>query len=312
MNMYAPEGMLISTPRNYEYISSPEGLSRALARGAILEAQAVLCDHRMNLHIELGAKIKGIIPREESQYLRADEEIKDIAILTRVGKPVCFKVMGFENGKNGERVAILSRRAAQRECAEVYLSALAPGDIIPTRITHLESFGAFVDVGCGISSLLSIDCISVSRIAHPSARMTVGDSIYTVVKSIDERGRIYVSQKELLGSWEENAGQFSEGEPVRGIVRSVESYGIFVELKPNLAGLAEYRADVYPGQTCAVYIKSIIPDRMKIKLIIIDAHDSREQEYSPPEYYVDTERVSHIDSWQYSPPGSRKVIETVF
>ena len=78
MNMYAPEGMLISTPRNYEYISSPEGLSRALARGAILEAQAVLCDHRMNLHIELGAKIKGIIPREESQYLRADEEIKGL------------------------------------------------------------------------------------------------------------------------------------------------------------------------------------------------------------------------------------------
>ncbi len=312
MNMYTPEGTLISTPKNYEYIGSPEGLTRALNRGIILEAQAILCDNRYNLHVELGAKMKGIIPREESQYLRRDEEIKDIAILTRVGKTVCFKVMGFEYGRDGEKVAILSRRAAQRECVENYLTTLIPGDIIPARITHLESFGAFVDVGCGISSLLCIDCISVSRIGHPSARMSVGDTIHTVVKSIDERGRMYVSQKELLGSWEENAELFCEGDTVRGIVRSVENYGIFVELRPNLAGLAEYRSDVYPGQTCAVYIKSIIPDKMKIKLIIIDSHDSPELEYSPPQYFVDTERVTHLDSWQYSPPGCKKIIETIF
>ena len=54
---------------------------------------------------------------------------------------------------------------------------------------------------------------------------------------------------------------FSDGETVSGIIRSVESYGVFVELAPNLAGLAEYRNDVYPGQTAAVYIKSIIPEQ---------------------------------------------------
>ena len=193
MNMYMPEGMLICSPKNYEYTSTEEGLARALNKGVILEAPAILCDHRFDLHVELGAKVRGIIPRDESQYLRADEEIKDIAILTRVGKTVCFKVMGFEKSASGETIALLSRRAAQKECVINYLSTLCPGDIIPAKITHLESFGAFVDVGCGISSLLSIDCISVSRISHPSARLSVGDTLYTVVKSIDERGRIYVS-----------------------------------------------------------------------------------------------------------------------
>lgn len=312
MNMYMPEGMLICSPKNYEYTSSEEGLSRALTKGVILEAPAILCDHRFDLHVELGAKVRGIIPREESQYLRADEESKDIAILTRVGKTVCFKVMGFEKTASGETVALLSRRAAQKECVLNYLGGLCPGDIIPAKITHLESFGAFVDVGCGISSLLSIDCISVSRISHPSARLSVGDTLYTVVKSIDERGRIYVSEKELLGSWEENASLFCEGQTVRGIVRSVEDYGIFIELRPNLAGLAEYREGIYPGQTCAVYIKSIIPDRMKIKLIIIDSQDPVERDAPPLEYFIDTEKVTHLDSWQYSPPGCKRVIETVF
>ena len=310
MNQYKPEGMLLSTFENSELISTEKGLERALEKQIILEAPATLCDQDFNLHVSLGTRVKGIIPRSEIQY-PASDEVKDIAILTRVGKPVCFKVMGFTQNAYGEKVAILSRKNAQKECYENYISALLPGDIIPSKITHLESFGAFVDIGCGIISLLSIDSISVSRISHPSARMNVGDSIFTIVKSVDERGRIYVSERELLGSWEENANLFTEGQTVRGIVRSVESYGIFIELKPNLAGLAEYKDDVFVGQTCAVYIKSIIPEKMKIKLIIIDSHDSPEF-YEPLKYFIDTEKVSHIDSWTYSPSSSKRVIETVF
>ena len=311
MNEYRPEGSLIKTEKNYQLISSKEGLEGALERQIILEAPAVLCDHNFDLHVELPAGMRGIIPRDEVEYSPEGEAVKDIAILTRVGKTVCFKVIGFRTQPSGESVAILSRRAAQRECAENYLKTLIPGDIIPAKVTHLESFGAFVDVGCGRISLLSIDSISVSRISHPSARLCVGDLIYTVVRNIDERGRIFLSGRELLGTWEENAALFSEGQTVRGIIRSVENYGVFVELTPNLAGLAEYRDDVQPGQTAAVYIKSIIPDKMKIKLIIIDT-DEAQKTHSPLNYFIDPEEITHIDCWKYSPKSSAKVIETVF
>jgi small subunit ribosomal protein S1 len=311
MNKYMPEGALITTLRNHEYTSSIEGLESARERGVILEAEVILCDHSFNLHVDLSPRVRAIIPRDEVQYVRDGEEIKDIAVLTRVGKTVCFKVKGFEKSASGETVIILSRRAAQMECMNNYISTLIPGDIIPTKITHLESFGAFVDIGCGITSLLSIDSISVSRISHPSVRLAVGDMIHTVVKSIDQKGRIYVSERELLGSWCENAALFTEGQTVKGVIRSVESYGVFIELRPNLAGLAEYRDDVYPGQSAAVYIKSIIPEKMKIKLIIIDSHDS--EEYPEQlEYFIDTDSVTHIDSWQYSPPSCKRVIESVF
>ena len=311
MNNYMPEGWLIKTERNFQLISSKTGLERALEEQIILEAPAVLCDHNFNLHVELGGGMRGIIPREEMEFSPAEEETKDIAILTRVGKTVSFKVSGFKKSALGDTIAMLSRRAAQRECFENYISTLIPGDIIPAKVTHLESFGAFIDIGCGRISLLSIDAISVSRISHPSARLSAGDMIYVVVRSIDERGRIFVSGRELLGSWEENAALFTEGETVRGIVRSVESYGVFIELTPNLAGLAEYHENVKVGQTAAVYIKSIIPDKMKIKLIIIDT-DECELPPRPLTYFIDPRETSHIDNWKYSPDCAQKVVETIF
>ncbi len=310
MNRYLPEGCYITTHENRGMIGSMEGLERALALGTILEAPAVLCDHDFALHVAIGGGMRGVIPREEAAMATDGEDVKDIAILTRVGKPVCFKVIGFRESATG-RTAILSRRAAQEECMAYYTDTLCPGDIFRARVTHLENFGAFVDVGCGIISLLSIDCISVSRIAHPSERFSVGDDIFCVMKCRDAKGRMYVSQRELFGSWEENAAKFSQGQTALGIVRSVESYGIFVELAPNLAGLAEYRADVTEGQSAAVYIKSILPDKMKIKLIIIDAA-SAPPYHAPAQYFIDPERTEHIDSWLYSPPGAKRRIETVF
>ena len=311
MNQYMPEGTLITTTKNYEYTSSLEGLERALEKQIILEAPVIMCDHNFNLHINFRGGFKGIIPREEVQYSQTGEETKDIAILTRVGKTVCFKVIGFNLNEKNETVVILSRRAAQEECAINYLSTLMAGDIIPAKVTHLENFGAFVDIGCGMISLLSIDCISVSRISHPSARLSVSDNIFVVVRGNDERGRIVVSVRELLGTWEENAARFNEGQTVRGIIRSIESYGIFVELKPNLAGLAEYRADTKVGQSAAVYIKSINPEKMKVKLIIIGT-DDKGADKEPLEYFIDTNSSSHLDVWKYSPKICKRVIETVF
>ena len=310
MNQYKPEGMLITGTKNYELTKSYEGLKYAMERQLILESTVAMCDHELNLIVDFCPEIKGIIPKNEVVY-SLSESVKDIAILTRVGKTVCFKVIGFSLDGRGKRTAILSRRAAQKECFENYIEALIPGDIIPSRITHLENFGAFVDIGCGITSLLSIDTISISRISHPSARIKVGDFIYTVIKSRDELDRVFVSERELLGTWEENAALFKVGETVTGIIRSVVSYGIFVELKPNLAGLAEYRDDVRPGQCAAVYIKSMLPEKMKIKLIIIDTNNN-DKSNEPLNYFVYVNNVTHIDYWRYSPINCQRTIETIF
>ena len=121
----------------------------------------------------------------------------------------------------------------------------------------------------------------------------------------------------MLGTWEENAAQFAAGQTVAGIIRSVEHYGVFIELTPNLAGLAEIREenrakiDLTVGYGATVYIKSIIPERMKIKLVLIDTYRTERQ---PRElnYYVDVAHVKHMNTWRYSPLCAGKLVESVF
>ena len=308
MDMYLPEGAYIGTRSNEEAMASLENLIRAKNLGTVLEARAQLCDGAHDLLVSLG-KYKGIIPRAEAVFCPDGEPARDIAVITRVGKTVCFVVTDVILRDGEEPRIFLSRRLAQQQCYENYITKLRAGDVIPARITHEEPFGCFCDIGRGIISLLSIDCISVSRIAHPRDRFFTGQYIKAVVKrTVRHDGRIALTHKELLGTWEENAAAFHSGETVAGIVRSVEPYGIFIELAPNLAGLAEWREGVRPGQCAAVYIKNIIPEKMKVKLVTVDscACDGTGRELT---YF---EKGDHLDYWRYSPAVCERVIETVF
>ncbi|MCI5752814.1 MAG: S1 RNA-binding domain-containing protein [Oscillospiraceae bacterium] len=306
MKKYLPEGILYCTAENKLAMSSAAELEDAAKSGRILEARVSVCTGDHDLIVELPC-MKGIIPREEGAIGIADGSTRDIALITKVNKPVCFKVMSVAADENGQPVAYLSRLAAQLECMESYISRLSPGDIIPARVTHLEQFGAFVDIGCGISSLVPIDAISVSRISHPSDRFYNGEDIKVIVKGFSD-GRVWLSHKELLGTWVENAAMFSAGETVSGVIRSVESYGIFVELTPNLAGLAEPKAGVRPGQQAGVYIKALIPEKMKVKLIIVDVFDSVRVPGNI-NYFIESGKISH---WKYSADGAERIIESYF
>jgi len=306
MNGFYPEGKLYGESENKRCMSSLAALADAQVREMVLEAPVIMCDTEHNLIVDLGC-IKGIIPRNEGAIGIENGSTRDIALISRVGRTVCFVVTAFRTDTNGKTQAILSRRKAQELCRDYMLSSLNCGDIIDAKITHLESFGAFCDVGCGNIALLPIDAISVSRISHPSDRFSVGDNIRVIIKNIDEKGRISLSHKELLGTWLENANRFKAGQTVSGVVRSVEEYGVFVELAPNLAGLAEPKNNVKVGQTASVYIKSIIPEKMKIKLIIIDSFFGDNDKAF--DYYYNED---FIDKWQYSPDCSIKTVVSLF
>lgn len=306
MMSYLPEGYLINSKENNFYLSSIENFNRAFFEKIPLEQRATFCDCNHNLHIDFGF-IHGIIPKDECATGIKEGTTKDIAIISRVNKPVRFIIKEISETGN-KKIAILSRLDVQKSFLNEHLPTIIPGDIIDARVTHLESFGVFCDIGCGINALLPIDNISVSRIPHPGARFAVGDDIKVVVKAFDESGRVILTHKELLGTWEENAAYFNVGETVSGIIRSIENYGIFVELTPNLSGLAEYTDEVVNGQQASVFIKSIIPEKMKFKLIIVDAFNA-EYPRIKPHYFI---KSGHIDTFRYSPEFCYKNISTTF
>jgi len=149
---------------------------------------------------------------------------------------------------------------------------ISVGDVLEGTVTNIQPYGVFVRLENNQTGLLHIENISVARIKSPAERFEIGQKINVMVKLVDrQRNRIDLTYKELLGTWEENVEDIKEGMTIKGIARETEksNNGIFIEMKPNLVGLAEYKNDVVYGQEVDVYIKKIIPEKKKIKLILI-------------------------------------------
>ena len=145
---YRAEGLC----RNANHLSREE-LSRCMASGEVLQSTALAYDTGHRLRFELGG-LRGIMPFADCVDAAPGETVKDIAVLTRVGRPTCFVILGTESDENGEEYYLLSRAEAQRRCRAQYLDTLEAGSVIPCTVTHIENFGAFCDIGCGIAALL--------------------------------------------------------------------------------------------------------------------------------------------------------------
>ncbi len=149
---------------------------------------------------------------------------------------------------------------------------LKEGQVTRGTVKNIKPYGAFIELENGVTGLLHVENISVARIKSPEERFKIGQNINIVIKSIDkENKRINLSYKELLGTWEENVKDLHAGQIIKGKIRETEKSknGIFIELKPNLVGMAEYNPKVEYGQEVDVYVKKIIPEKKKIKLKII-------------------------------------------
>ena len=146
------------------------------------------------------------------------------------------------------------------------------GQIVGGTVTGIQPYGAFIKMDNGIDGLVFIEDLSVARIKSPEERVKVGQKIKCMVKSVDENtGRVSLSYKNCLGTWDDNIKSFKEGRTVKGIVRDTEKNknGIFIELTPNLVGMTEYTRELKYGETVDVCIKKILPEKKKIKLIVV-------------------------------------------
>lgn len=149
---------------------------------------------------------------------------------------------------------------------------ITKGQIIEGTVTGIKPYGAFIKIDQDTVGLAYIEDLSVVRIKSPEERVKIGQKIKCKVKEINsETGKINLSYKDCLGTWEENIENFKEGTRVKGIVRDKEKNrnGVFIELTPNLVGMTEYNDNLEYGQTVNVCIKKIIPEKRKVKLIIV-------------------------------------------
>lgn len=174
-------------------------------------------------------------------------------------------------GTNSEEIALLRKEEHEKAWNRVK-DNISEGKIVAGIVKNIRHFGVFVEIEGGLVGLLHIEDISVSRMKSPSERFSIGQKINVMIKYIDKSNkRVVLTYKELLGTWEENIQNFNVGDTVVGIAREEEKYknGIFVELKPNLVGLADYKENIKYGQKVNVNIRKIIPEKKKVKLVFV-------------------------------------------
>lgn len=235
----------------------------------ILQGIVEKCDENYNLHVKLDDGSMGIIPRKEVEAINVDENgfPKANLCMGKVNKYVQFKIKEQE-GNN----LILSRKDAQKEVLDYIKTDLQEGQTVNGIVKNITPYGAFIDIGGGVVGLVHIEDLSVARIKTPFERIKIGQKLNIVVKSIDrDTGRINLSYKETLGSWEDNANNFVVGMKTKGIVRETEKNknGIFIEITPNLVGMTEYKDGLNYGEKVDVIIKKIDYDKKKVKLIVL-------------------------------------------
>ncbi len=263
-NNFMPEGW-----NNVVSTLDGNSINEAINNQTTLQGIVTDCDNDFNLHIDLG-NYQGIMPRSEVEGINLQRNglPKTNLCTGKVNKFVQFKVKDV--GNNG--IAILSRKDVQSEALNWVKKDLNVGDIVTGIVKRVESYGVFIEIGGGVVGLAHIEDLSVARIKSAFERVSIGQKLEVMVKSIDrESGKLILSYKELLGTWEENADKFDVGQRTKGIVRETEKHknGIFIELLPNLVGMAEYVDGLEYGQEVNVYIKRIDYERRKVKLLVV-------------------------------------------
>lgn len=148
---------------------------------------------------------------------------------------------------------------------------ISKGTILEGKVESIRDFGMFVNINKQCTGILYKEDISNMKLKTPDELFSVGDNIRVCVKSFNEdTGRLVFSYKEMAPTWGELIKKYSENMVTKGIVRNRYKNGIFVELEPNLFGLADYKNVASYGDKVNVIIKKISPEMQKIKLEILD------------------------------------------
>jgi ribosomal protein S1 len=164
--------------------------------------------------------------------------IDDLAELT--GQTLVCQVVEISHER--QRVVVSRRAVLETEAAlarEDGIAQLVEGAVVRGKVTRMESFGAFVDLGHSIEGMVHVSNLSHGRVGHPSERVRIGQEVEVQVLEISEGGRrIGLGIKQLEADpWDAVPEQFSVETVFQGKVRRLTDFGAFVELIPGVEGL---------------------------------------------------------------------------
>lgn len=166
------------------------------------------------------------------------EHVEDLAAFA--GMQLLCEVLEIDRAK--KRVVVSRRAVLERErrsSREKAAERLAPGATVRGRVTRIESYGAFLDLGGGVEGLLHVSNLAHRRVEHPEELLALGQELEVAVLSVEEGGkRIGLSRKALEADpWDGIDERYRQDQVVTARVRRLMNFGAFLELEPGVEGL---------------------------------------------------------------------------
>lgn len=268
LNVEKKDSIVKPDLKNHKY--SLEELEVIKEKQEVLDMYVENVDDNLNLIGKVGKNIKAMIPRDESSSVVGDDgHVEEKYIANKTGKIVQACITNIIT--SGEEIEIiLSRKKLELKVRKWMYMHLKPGIKLRGVVRGMNDFAAFVDVGGGVTGILKISDITDIHVQSTSEVLKPGQRLQVIVKSYDrDTGRIELSTKEFMPTFEKLIKGIKEGDIIEGTVRNRTKTGIFVSIKPNLVGLAEHVSGIEYGQKVLVSVKRIVTEKKKIKLVII-------------------------------------------
>jgi small subunit ribosomal protein S1 len=223
-----------------------------VSRRAVLEASAGAEREALLASLQEGAVVKGIVKNITDYGAFVDlggidgllhitdlawRRVKHPSEVLSVGDEVTAKVLKFDAEKN--RVSLGLKQLG--EDPWVGISRRYPQSTrLFGKVTNLTDYGAFVEVEAGIEGLVHVSEMDwTNKNVHPSKVVQVGDEVEVMILEIDEeRRRISLGMKQCKPNpWEDFAREYKKGDRVKGQIKSITDFGVFVGLSGGIDGL---------------------------------------------------------------------------
>jgi small subunit ribosomal protein S1 len=231
--------------------------------------------------VKIGGSVRAFCPFSQ-MGIRRDENQAEY-----IGKSMTFKIVEYrEDGRN----IVLSRKSIleeeNRSRKDALRAAIKEGMKVRGKVTSIQNFGAFVDIG-GIEGLLPISEIAWSRTEKVSDILSAGQEVEVIIKKLDwDNNKFSFSLKDTLPDpWDRAVDAYPIGSYHSGRVARLAAFGAFVTLKEGIDGLIHIsklgagrrinhpREVLKEGQTVEVMIEAV--DRASRKLALALAEISR-------------------------------------
>ena len=214
-----------------EYSAERDSLLEKLQEGVVLQG-VVKNLVEYGAFVDLGG-IDGLLHITDMSWKR----VKDPSEVVEVGQEIEVKVLKYDRERR--RVSLGLKQLGEDPWVDIARRYPEKTRLFG-RVTNITDYGAFVEIEPGVEGLVHVSEMDwTNKNVNPGKVVTIGDEVEVMILDIDEeRRRISLGMKQCVPNpWEEFAQNHQKGDRVKGTIKSITDFGVFVGLDGGIDGL---------------------------------------------------------------------------